>query len=57
MLGGGFFGKAFDFDRDGELNPFERAVDFAAFMQMVEEDEGTRLEREWESDRDEELLF
>lgn len=57
MLGGGFFGKAFDFDRDGELNTFERAADFAAFMQMVEEEERARQEREWESDRDEELLF
>ena len=57
MLGGGFFGKAFDFDRDGELNTFERAADFAAFMQLVEEEERARQEREWESDRDEELLF
>ena len=48
MLGGGFFGKAFDFDRDGEQNTFERAADFAAFMQMVEEEERARQEREWD---------
>ena len=35
----GFFGKAFDFDHDGHLDPLERAADFGMFMEMIEEDE------------------
>jgi len=36
MLEKGFFGGLFDFDGDGELNDFERAADFGAFMDMIE---------------------
>lgn len=36
---GGFFGKLFDIDGDGKLDPFERAADFGLFMQMMEEEE------------------
>lgn len=35
----GFFGDMFDFDRDGELNDFEFAADFAAFADLMESDE------------------
>ena len=33
----GFFGKAYDFDRDGKLNSWERAADTIAFQKMCEE--------------------
>lgn len=38
-MGKGFFGDLFDFDRDGELDPMERAMDFLAFEEMTSEDE------------------
>lgn len=31
----GFFGKAFDFNFDGHLDTFERAADFATFMNVM----------------------
>ena len=33
----GFFGKAFDFNFDGHLDGFERATDFAAFMNLMDQ--------------------
>lgn len=36
---GGFFGSLFDFDHDGKLDGFERAVDFAMFDSLMEDDE------------------
>lgn len=33
----GFFGMAFDFDRDGHLDALERTADFAMFMGVMEE--------------------
>ncbi|MGN0370097.1 MAG: hypothetical protein ACI4EW_06080 [Butyrivibrio sp.] len=36
----GFFGSLFDFDHDGELDTFERAVDFMAFNEMMNGSEG-----------------
>lgn len=36
---GGFFGKIFDFDGDGKLNPMERAMDFMAFNEMTKEED------------------
>ena len=33
----GFSGSMFDFDRDGELNSMERAMDFMAFKKLTEE--------------------
>lgn len=33
----GFFGMAFDFDRDGHLDNFERAADFAMFMNAMDD--------------------
>lgn len=38
-MGKGFFGDLFDFDRDGELDPMERAMDFLAVEEMTSEDE------------------
>ena len=38
-MGKGFLGDLFDFDRDGELDPMERAMDFLAFEEMTSEDE------------------
>lgn len=35
----GFFGNFFDSDNNGELDPFEQAADFSAFMNLVYEDE------------------
>ena len=52
MLGNGFFGRAFDFDGNGKLEGFERAADFALFMQVMEEEERLRREREEDEDED-----
>ena len=35
MFDKGFFGNLFDFNRDGKLDSFERAADFAAFASLV----------------------
>lgn len=35
----GFFASLFDLDGDGKLDSFEEAMDFAAFMELMEEDE------------------
>ncbi len=32
----GIFGNVFDFDCDGQLNCFEQAAEFGAFMEMME---------------------
>lgn len=46
----GFFGGLFDFNGDGKLDSFERAVDFAAFAELMDE-----AERNEAADDDEEL--
>lgn len=38
-LFGGMFGDMFDFDGDGELDPFEQATEFGFVMGMMDEDE------------------
>ena len=35
----GFFGGLFDFNNDGELDVFEQAADFAAFMDLTSSSE------------------
>ena len=35
----GFFGGMFDFNGDGKLDSFERAADFAAFVNLTSENE------------------
>lgn len=41
----GFFGDLFDFDHDGKLDSFERAVDFAMFASLMNDEEAkTELE-------------
>lgn len=40
----GLFGGMFDFDRDGELDAFERAAEFMFFEEMMNEEEKTELE-------------
>lgn len=37
----GFFGNMFDFNRDGNLDSFERAADFCAFNELMKADEST----------------
>lgn len=37
MFDKGFFGGLFDLDGDGKLDGMERALDFAAFVQLMEE--------------------
>lgn len=39
MMDKGFFGGLFDFNHDGKLDSFERAVDFMAFDEMMKESE------------------
>lgn len=34
----GFFGNLFDLNGDGKLDSFEEAMDFAAFMELMEEE-------------------
>ena len=48
----GFFGSMFDFDRDGELNPMERAMDFFAFNEMTRKDKTNYEEGEDELEDD-----
>ena len=43
---GGFFGKIFDFDGDGKLNPMERAMDFMAFNEMTKEEDDSYEEED-----------
>ena len=54
MFDKGFFNGLFDFNRDGKLDAFERAADFAAFQEMMNEketsDEVTDFEEEEELD-------
>ncbi len=38
-MAGGFFGKMFDFNRDGKLDSLERAMDFMAFNEMTREED------------------
>ena len=52
VFGNGFFGRGFDFDGNGKLEGFERAADFALFMQVMEEEERLRREREEDEDED-----
>ena len=44
MFNKGFFGNLFDFNRDGKLDSFERAADFAAFASLVSENDDTEEE-------------
>lgn len=37
-MNNGFFDKAFDFNHDGELDGFERAMQFEAFEEMTKDD-------------------
>ena len=46
----GFFGGLFDFNGDGKLDSFERAADFAAFAELMDEAERN------EADNDDEEL-
>lgn len=48
-MGKGIFGDLFDFNHDGELDIFERAMEFEAFEEMMKDDE------EDDVDQDEEL--
>ena len=40
----GFFGSMFDFNGDGKLDSFERAADFAAFVNLTSENEAQEEE-------------
>ena len=46
----GFFGGLFDFNHDGELDSFERTMDFMAFNEMMNESDGSS------DDEDEDLV-
>ena len=37
----GFFGSLFDMDNDGQLDSFEKSLDFATFMCMVEDEDSS----------------
>ncbi len=37
MFNDGFFGGLFDFDGDGKLDSMEQAMDFAAFVELMED--------------------
>lgn len=39
----GLFGNLFDFNRDGHLDTFEKAAEFATFMGMVSEGQKDEL--------------
>ena len=46
----GLFGDLFDFNNDGQLDSFEKAAEFGAFMQMIESEEQDGEEDEEESE-------
>lgn len=39
MFDNGLFGDLFDFNGDGKLDTFEKAAEFATFMEMISEAE------------------
>lgn len=41
MFDNGLFGGLFDFDGDGKLDSFEKAAEFATFMELISESEKT----------------
>lgn len=51
----GFFGKLFDLDGDGKLDAGERTFDFAAFADLMDEDE--ELEQEETEELEDDDLF
>lgn len=50
MFDKGFFGNLFDFNGDGKLDSFEKAMDFGAFMSMRENLEKEEEEEETEDE-------
>jgi len=40
----GLFGRVFDFNRDGKMNAFERAAEFAFFEDMMSDNQKTEFE-------------
>lgn len=48
----GFFNGLFDFNRDGKLDSFERAMDIMAFNALLEEEEN---DDEWDEDEDDDF--
>ena len=53
----GFFGDLFDLDHDGDLDPLERAMDFATFMSMTDDEEDDGSEEDEDDDREDEMEF
>ncbi len=47
MFEKGFFGDTFDFDGDGQLDAFERAADFGAFISMIEDDDDIDIDDDY----------
>ena len=45
-MAGGFFGNLFDLNRDGKLDPVERALDFALFEQVTKDEDESSEEGE-----------
>ena len=43
MFNKGLFGDMFDFNHDGNLDSFERAAEFGAFMQMIDDSEKAEI--------------
>jgi hypothetical protein len=55
----GFFNGLFDFNNDGKLDAFERAADFAAFQELVSDNEETDtsdFEQDTFTDESDEIL-
>lgn len=50
----GFFNGLFDLNRDGKLDSFERAMDFMAFEELINEDE-TDSDDEWDDECDDDF--
>ncbi len=40
----GFFGKMFDLNRDGKLNPWEKAAELAFMQEMMKDEKPTDFE-------------
>ena len=50
MFEDGFFGGMFDLDGDGKLDPFEQTLEFIAISELMEEDEDSDFNYNFDAD-------
>lgn len=50
MFKNGIFGGIFDLDGDGKLDPFEQTLEFIAISELMEEDEDSDFNYNFDAD-------